>query len=62
MLSVDALVTAMEPLVPVIEPLAVSVAERVWFPVVFSVATNVPVPAVSVLSADRLALPSMLLK
>ena len=48
--------------VPVIELVAVSVAVIVWLPVVFSLALNVPVLFVSVLSAGSTACPSLLVK
>ena len=50
------------PLLPAIEPLAVSVAVTVWLPAVFSVALNVPTPLVSVALAGRAAAASLLLK
>ena len=42
-------VTLIGPLTPVIEPLPVSVAVRVWLPEVFSVARNMPTPLLRVL-------------
>ena len=43
-----AALTVTVPLLPVIEPLTVSVAVIVWLPAVFSVTVNVPVPLVNV--------------
>src|SRR5438876_11205195 len=49
-------------LVPVIELFTVSVAVMVWAPIVSRVAENVPVPAVRVLLAGRVAAASVLVK
>jgi hypothetical protein len=49
-------------LVPVIDEVAVSVAVIVWFPAVFNVAENVPVPFVNVESAGNTAAPSLAVK
>jgi hypothetical protein len=48
--------------VPVIEAFAVSMAVMVCVPAVFSVAENVPVPPLSVLSAGKTASVSLLVK
>jgi hypothetical protein len=54
--------TEIVPLVPSIDELAVSVAAIVWLPAILKVALNVPVPLVNVLSAGRMAFPSLLVK
>ena len=56
------LTTSMEPLVPVMEDVVVSVAVIVWIPLVSSVAVKVPTPLVNVLFAGRLARRSVLVK
>jgi hypothetical protein len=48
--------------VPVMEEFTVSVTLMVWFPAVRRVATNVPVPLVSVTSAGSTEAPSVLMK
>ena len=58
----DTAVTEMTPDVPVMEEVTVSVAVIVWFPVVPSVAENVPVPLVNVELAGNVAEPSLLVK
>jgi hypothetical protein len=45
----------MEPLLPVIELVVVSVAVSVWLPAVFKVALKLPMPLVSVLFAGNTA-------
>ena len=57
-----AALTAMALLVPVSEPIVVSVTLILSLPAVFNVALKVPVPLVSVLLAGRTAWPSLLLK
>ena len=47
---------------PWINDVTVSVAVRVWLPTVFSVAANVPVPLVRVVSAGSMAAASVLVK
>ena len=55
--------TRTAPLVPVIEPLVVSVAVTVWLPAVLNVALlKVPVPPVNVTLAARVAETSLLVK
>ena len=46
--SGPAAVTLIEPEVPVIEAVIVSVAVMVWLPALFSVAEKVPIPFVSI--------------
>jgi hypothetical protein len=57
-----AALTAIGPLVPVIDAVTVSVAVIVWLPAVSSVALNVPTPLVSVEFAGNTAAPSELVK
>ena len=57
-----AALTVMAAEVPVIELVTVSVAVRVWLPRVLRVAENVPVPAVRVEFAGKVAAPSVLVK
>ena len=57
-----AALTLTAPLLPVIDPLTVSVAVIVWLPAVFSVAVKVPVPLVKVALAGRTPAASLLVK
>jgi hypothetical protein len=50
------------PLVPSIAAFPVSIAVIVWLPAILKVALNVPVPLVNVLSAGRMAFPSLVVK
>jgi hypothetical protein len=59
---VPAPLTVMVLLVPMMLAVTVSVAVSVWGPAVCRVALKVPVPAVKVLLAGRLAVPSLLVK
>jgi hypothetical protein len=54
--------TVIEPDMPVMEDVVVSVAVMVWLGAVFSVAENVPTPLVKVESAGNTAKPSPLVK
>jgi hypothetical protein len=54
--------TVIDPLVPLIEDVTVSVAVIFRVPAVFRVAEKVPVPAVRLVSAGSVAAPSVLVK
>ncbi len=57
-----AALTAMALVVPVIDPVTVSVPVTVWLPPVLSVTETVPVPLVKVVLLGRTADPSLLVK